>query len=64
VLQDKDFDLDPCKSSPESGATFVYSSISVASSDKKIINLHENRSPDTIGNTDERKVKLTALASI
>jgi len=27
--------LDPCRSSPETCATFVYSSISVASSEKK-----------------------------
>jgi hypothetical protein len=57
VLQDKDFDLDPCKSSPETCATFVYSSISVASSEKK--NSHGNKNPYNMGNIDEDKVKLT-----
>jgi NRPS condensation-like uncharacterized protein len=58
VLQGKDFDLDPCKSSPETGATFVHSSVSVASSEKKSDMRRE------VQNIDEDKVKLKALAGI
>lgn len=58
MLQGKDFDLDPCKSSPETGATFVHSSVSVASSEKKSDMRRE------VQNIDENKVKLKALAGI